>query len=56
MRVDEVRARVARSFALFAIAFAGVGFLATPAVFAQDSDGQGDADDSDIEEVVVTGS
>ena len=60
MRVDEVRANVARVFSLFAITVLSVSFLTAP-VYAQDEDVADDQQDSTDEEratdeVVVTGS
>ena len=57
MKVDEIRALFGRVVRTFSYSFAAVCLLATPQVFAQESDaGESDADEGDVEEVVVTGS
>ncbi|MBT8103668.1 MAG: TonB-dependent receptor [Gammaproteobacteria bacterium] len=60
MRLDQVRALLARTTGLFVIVFFGVSLSVAP-VYAQDAAGSSDSivsdeDDDDLEEVIVTGS
>lgn len=55
MRIDEVGAKLMRSFGLFAVTFASVCLLMAPQVFAQDS-GDEDEDEGSVDEITVTGS
>ncbi len=55
MKVDDIRALFGRVVRTFSYSFAAVCLLATPQVFAQDSEDDA-ADEDEVEEVVVTGS